>query len=816
MFLQVLQYWERRKSRQRWLVFVIVILAITVLLTMFRGLDQFNWFISDTVARLDKRTPSSEIVIITIDDDSIRAIGGWPWGRDKHASLLTILQDAGAKAVGFDLIMTGPDMVSLQGDAALMDVLSRPNKAVLPIIAYIPIGGEGWVEVEQPFYAQKNPFVQEAHINLTPDSDGVARRVYLQEGRDGVGGGVWYHMAAKLWLQGDSNHTTGAFKARRAPPEIQRTLTTIESMGADSSVIQEGWLRDYEILIPYVGAGNEFKRYSYYDVYFGLVPKEDFKDKYVLIGAVASGLGDIYSTPSFGNDAVIPGIEILANILDGLLQNEYRYEATDWQNILYNLFVVGFMIPLFYFARPKGVLIGAITLITLNFFWVFLFRRYAGIQLAPASSMLVLALTYPFWAWRRLEQAMGHIREEFTRMRRENGFFQPPRHLAGDLLERDLQIFESASWQLRELQQMVRQSMDILPYIMLVTDQHGQVILSNMAARKFFKVFPPLPTMAFEPAMDMDGKRSKIVTEHQLSVLFEPYFMGSLSSQKDQQFYAAELLSYIKKKGDQVPVGEIELTDVKKNTSYLLKVITRTSTIEQSQGWIVTLVDLSSVQQSEMQRDQLLRYLQSNVLMHVKELEVQALRDDQSMSEGFERLRSQMESFISFQYTQSAIYFYEKLELAQILVEAMSSVTAAHPLWKASDIYQEGTPVILDGDAQMLTRAFSDLIRLMVQASAGEKMPLIKISEKLPADDASNGEHFVRIIFMVAIHDGEVAASKIKTLNQDVQRTGIPDNVEIELLNWWSAQYIINRHLGQINVQLNAQSLAITVEFLKQ
>jgi hypothetical protein len=74
---------------------------------------------------------------------------------------------------------------------------------------------------------------------------------------------------------------------------------------------------------------------------------------------------------------------------------------------------------------------------------------------------------------------MQQIMAEFSRMRRENGFFRDPQHVYGDRLERNLQAFESAAWQLRELQQMVRQSLDELPYVMLVTDASGQVILSN-------------------------------------------------------------------------------------------------------------------------------------------------------------------------------------------------------------------------------------------------------------------------------------------------------------------------------------------------
>lgn len=816
MFWKVLQYWNRRKLRQRWLAFVIAVLAFTVLLTMFRGLDQVNWLISDAATRLDVREPSSDIIIITIDDDSIRAIGGWPWGREKHASLLDRLGEAGAKAVGFDLIMTGPDMVSAKGDAAFSDALANHDLAVLPIIAYPPMGAGGWIEVERPVYALTDNTINLAHINLSPDSDGVARRVYLREGRDGVGGGVWYHMAAQLWLLGAEQNAINQLKGRRAPEDIQKTLVSIQSNGIDSFVISEGWLRDYEILIPYVGGVRSFKQYSYYDVYFGFVPNEVFKDKYVLVGAVAaSGLGDVYSTPTRDDDTMMPGVEIIANVLDGLLQNEYRYEATVWQNMLYNLLVVALMIPLFYLAQPRGVLLGAITLIIMNLIWVYLLRRYVGVQVAPAASLVTLVLTYPFWAWRRLEQAMGYIRLEFTRMRRENGFFQPPQHLAGDQLERDLQIFESASWQLRDLQQMVRQSMDVLPYILMLTDEKGQVILSNMEARRFFKIFPPLPTMAFEPAMGMEGKGSSTVEEHLLFSLLAPHFMASLSNQKKNSEYARKLLAYIKGKSIRLPEGVIEVVETKKNTPYILKIVARTSTIERVQGWIVTLVDLSGVQQSEVQRDQILRYLNSNVTLKLSSLQEEFAKTGGAGLDGLERLQDQMESFLTFQHTQSAIYYYEKVDLYAILQEANAFVAEKNPSWGGGGVYQTGEPVIMQGDVQMLENAFVQLIKLMVRISAGDKMPQIKVAEKEAEEGEANVARYAQVMLIIAINDEEIAQAKEKLLLQDVQQAGIPDEVDTDLFNWWAIKSIFSRHSGTVKIQKNPHTFAMRVEFVK-
>ena len=54
--------------------------------------------------------PRDDIVIIDIDDASLRALGRWPWPRDKLATLVDTLFDADhVAALGIDLVLAEPD-----------------------------------------------------------------------------------------------------------------------------------------------------------------------------------------------------------------------------------------------------------------------------------------------------------------------------------------------------------------------------------------------------------------------------------------------------------------------------------------------------------------------------------------------------------------------------------------------------------------------------------------------------------------------------------------------------------------------------------
>ncbi len=56
--------------------------------------------------------PKNKIVIVAIDDESIRQIGRWPWGRDKTSYLIYQSFLAGAKYVGLDIVFSEREQVA--------------------------------------------------------------------------------------------------------------------------------------------------------------------------------------------------------------------------------------------------------------------------------------------------------------------------------------------------------------------------------------------------------------------------------------------------------------------------------------------------------------------------------------------------------------------------------------------------------------------------------------------------------------------------------------------------------------------------------
>ena len=75
------------------------------------------------------------VVIVDIDEKSLRAIGQWPWPRTRVADLITRLTQMGALVIAFDIVFAEPDRMSpsVAADAFRdLDEATRTKLRALP------------------------------------------------------------------------------------------------------------------------------------------------------------------------------------------------------------------------------------------------------------------------------------------------------------------------------------------------------------------------------------------------------------------------------------------------------------------------------------------------------------------------------------------------------------------------------------------------------------------------------------------------------------------------------------------------------------
>src|SRR5580700_4042676 len=109
----------------------------------------------------------------------------------------------------------------------------------------------------------------------------------------------------------------------------------------DKLTVKPDWLG--RVLINYRGPRETYPYYSIADVVNHKIRPGTFRDKIVLVGASATGIGDLRTPPYGGID--YPGLEIHANVIDNMLNNGFLIRGVH-QEMWDLLLILIFGIPL--------------------------------------------------------------------------------------------------------------------------------------------------------------------------------------------------------------------------------------------------------------------------------------------------------------------------------------------------------------------------------------------------------------------------------------------------------------------------------------
>lgn len=335
--------------------------------------ERLDFAARDAAMRLRGPQPVDErIVIVAIDDFSFNWTGyAWPWPRTYFAEIVRALNDAEAKVIGLDVTLFEE---KTESDRILAQALEETPIAVNVMQIYTDHQGVKSVRLPQPIY--RDVFDS---IGVTPillDDDAIARSLIAQESYLDQTYFNWAIEIARLY-QG-------------APP--------ITEYAPDAFTLNEEIipLQNNRLLVNFHGQAGSYPTYSAAQVVLGDYPAENFKDKIVLIGATTLTLQDIYSTP-FSSQIRTSGVEIVANAVDSLLNQDYLRVAPFGVSVLLILFAALASRLIIRSPRPAltiSLLIGSVFLYGFVYYLAF---RYAGYYLpfmAP-QTMLIFGVIFP-------------------------------------------------------------------------------------------------------------------------------------------------------------------------------------------------------------------------------------------------------------------------------------------------------------------------------------------------------------------------------------------------------------------------------------
>jgi adenylate cyclase len=390
-----------------------------------------------------KRAVDPRIVIVGIDEKTLQKIGSYPLPRSTYAALVRQLHASGARVVGFD--MTFPTPASNESLAMLarlrqelgdgspelkkrIEQLQRQSDVDAEFAAALKDSGNvvlGHLFLDAERAKSVDPKVAEAYFNIiwaksfpqVLKASGGKQNFDLGQAWIQGGGIVAAGVEANLPRLAEAAASYGFFNIgpdgdgtlRRAlfviryqdqdffpslDLEMLRHYENISDQQIAAYISANGLERiqfgthelkarqDGTALINYAGPFHSYPHYSMVDVLQGTLPADTFRDKIVLVGGTALGIGDLRNTPFQKQGAGYMGVEVHANILDNLLHSTEPHRTFLIRGFREEMVDVGFIILFgavlgLWFGRIRPLVSTVTSLIVLSGFLCFVYYSFA-------------------------------------------------------------------------------------------------------------------------------------------------------------------------------------------------------------------------------------------------------------------------------------------------------------------------------------------------------------------------------------------------------------------------------------------------------
>ncbi len=389
----------------------ILLVILSIFLNQSKVLQQWDNLIYDFESSLIRIPVDDNIVIVAIDDNSLQKLGRWPWSRAVHARFLDQLTKTDVKAIGFDILFMEPDPLKPDDDKQLLDAIKRNGRVVLPVLTNM--------EENSIVNTKTLEHIMDAavlsHVNMIFDEQGVIRQLDLN---------ITLNNGEEL-------------------PSM--ALALFQKTKGDSKAFKNS--EENRIFVAFSNPPGQFQVVSYADVLLDANVRQSLKEKVVLVGVTAPGLGSSLATPGARESRLMSGVEFHANALNALYTGAVITPLKSPEYWLISMLLIVIPVLTYRFCKLGMTLVLALGFLALTCLSSFLLLSVFQLWFAPLSTLLCLMLSYPLWSLRKLKQLNLSLFKEH----------------------------EKASAILKAIEESV-----------IVTNQQGEIEYMNPAAEKMF------------------------------------------------------------------------------------------------------------------------------------------------------------------------------------------------------------------------------------------------------------------------------------------------------------------------------------------
>ncbi|MDD5085492.1 MAG: CHASE2 domain-containing protein [Candidatus Omnitrophica bacterium] len=317
----------------------------------------------------------NNVVIVAIDEESMKKVGNWPWPRERLAKLIEIIKKGKPKVIGVDLLLDIPAVE----DEKLAEAFSVPPAAVLPMVVRED-GAKGREDILlKPLDIFLAGYTRVGVTNISSDPVDKTTRDFrpLYNGRR-----LSYPLAVCLEYLG------------MGPDDVRVKRSSVDFGGYSVPVYHSRALINYKCAkIGKFSAGDVME--SSFD------PAFFFEGKVVLLGRTDLASKDFINTPvtsgKIFETVPLQGVELWKEAIDTVLEKNFIYRLPPAASFLVLLILSVIISALTFSSDTKGAVgVAATLLVSAAVFYGLFLKRNLVIPVLPIAAMCLASYVMSF------------------------------------------------------------------------------------------------------------------------------------------------------------------------------------------------------------------------------------------------------------------------------------------------------------------------------------------------------------------------------------------------------------------------------------
>ncbi len=388
-----------------------------------------------------KTNNTPPIIIVDIDENSLKNEGRWPWSRTKLARLVEKLHQQGTAVIALDILQSE---VETNPAISVQNAVTNAQKNLPQWFNHIAQTLDADKQFAQMIKGKEVVLGYPFHHKLAIKNGTLQKTIFLDDAKSD-NKGISTKILNLLTIIEMAGYTanldsfnanaagTGFFSiipdadgnVRRAPLIAQHNQQIYPSLALEAArlylfeeniKIQHKKIGDVhtiteivlgktriptdalgQILIPYYGKQKHFTYLSATDILHSNKNIPELENAIVLVGTSAVGLSDLRPTPV---ESSFPGVEIQASILHGILHPDTVAHMPDWKDgatVIWIIMLALLMTLLYPLLQPSSlVIVGTGLLITTFGFntWLWMSQHLSLPVMLPSLFIMSVSSVY--------------------------------------------------------------------------------------------------------------------------------------------------------------------------------------------------------------------------------------------------------------------------------------------------------------------------------------------------------------------------------------------------------------------------------------